>query len=117
MNVADIEQMPIPLAYTYSKLSEAVGVFITHEDDARRRLLAAELPLSQVTADSLPPPFDGQWTALWALLTAKGPCNDFTAFKCTVLDMRKKRAAMFIEEIWTMKAMLEPYVAGEGAKG
>lgn len=44
------------------------------------------------------------------MLRAKGPCHDFTPFKCTVLHMRKKRAAQFIGEIWNMWSMLEAHV-------
>ena len=100
----------MPVTFTYAKLTEAVGVFVTHEDDARRRLLAAELPLSLISSESLPDSFQKEWTDLWSMLTARGACHDFTPFKCTVLRMRKKRAAHIIGEIWNMWAMLEAHV-------
>jgi len=100
----------MPLSFSYAKLTEAVGVFVVHEDDARRRLLSAELPLSLVSSDSLPEPYGKQWCKLWEMLTEKGERHDFTAFKHTVLRMRKKRAAQFIGEIWNMWSMLEPFV-------
>lgn len=100
----------MPLTFSYAKLTEAVGFFVTHEDDARRRLLAAELPLSLVASDGLPEPYAKQWSDLWSMLTARGPCHDFTPFKCTVLRMRKKRAAQFIASIWNMWSMLEAHV-------
>ncbi len=102
--------MAMPLTFTYAKLTEAVGVFVTHEEDARRRLLAAELPLSLVSSDSLPEPYAKQWSELWFMLTAKGACHDFTPFKCTVLHMRKKRAAQFIGEIWNLWSMLDAHI-------
>lgn len=100
----------MPLTFTYAKLTEAVGIFVTHEGDARQRLLAAELPLSLVSSESLPEPFAQQWSDLWSMLRAKGTCHEFTPFKCTVLQMRKKRAAQFITSIWNMQSMLEAHV-------
>ena len=102
--------MPMPLSFTYAKLSEAVEIFVTHEDDARQRLLAAELPLCLVSSESLPNPFDEQWSRLWEMLTEKGKKQDYTAYRYTVIQMRKKRAAQFIAEIWTIKSMLESFV-------
>ena len=102
--------MAMPLSLSYAKMTEAIDVFVTHEGDARRRLLAAEISLSLVSSDSLPEPYAKEWSELWTLLTAKGACQDFTPFQCTVQRLRKKRAAQFIGAIWNIWVMLESHV-------
>ncbi|MBX2983708.1 MAG: hypothetical protein WBB32_06525 [Flavobacteriales bacterium] len=102
--------MPVSLSFSYAKLTEAVEIFVNHEDDARQRLLAAEIPLTLISSEDLPEPYNKEWATLWSMLTDRGTSQDFSPFQYTVLQMRKKRAAQFIGEIWNMMAMLDSFI-------
>ncbi len=96
--------------YTYAKLSESVGILVTHQGPLRERIVHAFTPFITITPQSFPDELGKKYDDLMQRANAVKAEGDEGNFAATVREMSDDEVASLAREIRNLEHQMRDVV-------